>query len=152
MYDKTDLHAELAINPDQLASHRQLLQNIAWARPIDTLAKQAGARFGRNIEASVGQLKAGEPLLIEIRRKTAAVVMSPDHYQELLAVKQEFERIVRDEAGSFFSSAEEEFDQLVSTMQGRPQQAAADTLFASSGDELAARFQPGSTERTRSKE
>jgi hypothetical protein len=139
--------AERSISSEELARHRSMLQASSWAQPIQKLASFAGAVFGRKIEENVRQLRSGDPLLIEIRKKSAAVVMSTEQYEELLAIKLEFESIVRREESGFLESSENEFDQLVANMQTDAHTDSMDALFGSSSSDLASSFKPGETEK-----
>lgn len=143
----TESHTDNKAGSEQLSRHRSLLESSNWAKPIQKLTSFAGAVFGRKIEENVRQLRSGEPLLIEIRKKSAAVVMSTKQYEDLLAIKLEFENIVRKEGEAYLASSEDEFDDLVASMQASSHSDSMDNLFESTSDDLAASFKPGETEK-----
>jgi hypothetical protein len=138
--------SEFAVSPEELLRHRSLVESSSWAKPVQKLASFGGAVFGRSIEENVRQLSSGDPLLIEIRKKSAAVVMSTKQYEELLAIKTEFEDLVRKEGKVYLANSEDEFDRLLAGMQSSAHAASMDALFDASANDLATSFKPGVTE------
>ncbi len=138
--------SEFEVSPEELSRHRGLVESSSWAKPVQKLVSFGGAVFGRSIEENVRQLSSGDPLLIEIRKKSAAVVMSTKQYEELLAIKTEFEDLVRKEGKVYLASSEDEFDRLLARMQTSAHAVSMEGLFDASADDLAASFKPGETE------
>lgn len=147
MYSQSKYQSEESVRSEELSKHRSMLETISWAQPVKRLVSFGGTLFGRRIEENVNSLKTGNPLLIEIRKKSAAVVMSTKQYEELLAIKYEFDNIVKREGKAFLDKSENEFDQLIASMQTTAHADAMDTLFESTSIDLANSFKPGETEK-----
>jgi hypothetical protein len=147
MHFQSKFQLKQQISAKDLSRHRGMLETISWAQPVKRLISFGGTLFGRKIEENVNSLKTGNPLHIEVRKKSAAVVMSTKQYEELLAIKSEFENIVKREGKAFLDQSENEFDKLVASMQTTAHADAMDTLFESSSTDLANSFKPGETEK-----
>ena len=147
MHSQDKFKSKKQISSEDFSKHRSMLETISWAQPVKRLISFGGTLFGRKIEENVNSLKTGNPLHIEVRKKSAAVIMSTKQYEELLAIKSEFENIVNREGKAFLDQSENEFDQLVASMKTTAHANAMDTLFESNATDLANSFKPGETEK-----
>lgn len=115
-------------------------------RSIEALDGRSGAEFGRHIEDEARAVRLSGAMKVMIRRKEALVVMSLEHYQELLDVRAMLVELARSEGQQVLQTADHAFDQLLAQMQTREHQSGMDAVFGASAKELKASFKPGLTE------
>ena len=130
-------------------SLRSILSRTRWLGPLSQSALISGADFGRNIQKVLGEL--GEPgnpgvLAVSIRKKLKAVVITPEHYQEMLQMREKFEALVSVQAASDVEDAKGHFDMLYHRITSEPARAASEALFSVTGEDLANSYRPGGTE------
>ena len=128
---------------------RSLISQTRWMQPIETYALRNGAEFGRGIEKELKALSSADSpgvVAVALRKKMSAVVITPEHYQEMVDMRARFQELVAAQAKATVEEAQDDFDALYTRITSRESRGAADRLFSASGDELAASYQPGATE------
>lgn len=121
---------------------------VKWLSPIDSLVSTGARDFGRSIEFNLKLVTQGSVMLLKLRKRDTAVVMSVKHYEEILYFKALYEELVErakvlkmeDETGEY-----EVLYQRVSSAQSRK---AADHLFSASSADLRNTYKQGKTELT----
>jgi hypothetical protein len=143
--DLVDQSLETQGNP--LTQARAILKTVGWMSPLSKLPHMASSAFGRNIESSLtAMLKKNEVLCLQLHQKDAAVVISVDHYNEIILLKTQYEKLVNHIQEKQLMDAGREYDQLYAQLTSAKSQEAADGLFAASADDLCRTYKPGKTE------
>lgn len=143
--DLVDQSLETQGNP--LAQARAILKTVGWMSPLSNLAHMASSAFGRNIESSLTAiLKKNEVLCLQLHRKDTAVVIGLDHYNEMMLLKAQYEKLVNHIQEKQLMDAGREYDQLYAQLTSAKSQEAADSLFAASPHDLCRTYKPGKTE------
>lgn len=130
-------------------SLRGLMSRTRWMRPADTCRHMNGAEFGRNIQKelkALGEADGPGVLAVSIRRQRRAIVITPEHYEELRQIRDKFEELVAVQARTGVEDARDHFESLYSRITSDQSRAASDALFSVSGEELAGSYRPGATE------
>lgn len=130
-------------------SLRGLMSRTRWMRPADTYRRMNGAEFGRNIQKELNAL--GEDggfgvLAVSIRKQMRAIVITPEHYEEMCQMRDKFEALVAAQANSDVEDARDHFESLYLKITSEQSRTASDRLFSVSGEELASSYRPGATE------
>lgn len=127
----------------------KLLESLGWLAPLGRLTITNGSAFGRKIEKSLQELSGPRGVLsISVRNQQAAVVMSIEHYEELLKMKETCASLVQEQRRLQLEALGDEFDHLYRLMQRSEHRVATDALFNASADDLNATYRPGRTEST----
>lgn len=143
--DLVDPSLETQGNP--LVRARAILKAVGWMSPLSKLAHMASSAFGRNIESSLTEmLKKNEVLRLQLHRKDTAVVISVDHYNEMILLKGQYEKLVKHIQEKQLMDAASEYDRLYARLTSAESRTAADNLFAASADDLRRTYKPGRTE------
>ena len=128
---------------------RGLISRTRWMQPIETHALRSGAEFGRGIEKEIKALSSTDNpgvVAVAIRKKMSAVVITPEHYQEMVDMRSKFQELVAAQARATVKEAHDDFDALYTRITSRESRDAADRLFSATSDQLAASYGPGATE------
>jgi hypothetical protein len=130
-----------------LARARSILKTVGWMSPLSKIAHMASSAFGRNIESTLtDMLKTNEVLRLQLHRKDTAVVISVDHYNEMMLLKGQYEKLIRLMQEMQLTDSISEYDQLYAGLTSAKSQKAADSLFAANADDLSRTYKPGRTE------
>lgn len=130
-----------------VAQTRRLMQRLAWLAPAATLSSKGGRDFGRQIEASLAEINEGEGVLrLQLRKRDAAVVVSVDHYEEMVRMKALCALLVDQMKEQEIARASDKYEALYQRISSAASRRAADALFAATGEELRQSYQPGKTE------
>jgi len=124
-----------------------LLQRLNWLAPLRKLAVTNGSAFGRQIEQNLRDIKDQSGIIsIKLRHQPAAVVMSIEHYEELLQMKEACALLIKAQRRQELETLGNEFDRLYQLMQRPEHRVATEALFGASVDDLNATYRPGKTE------
>lgn len=130
-----------------VAQARRLMQNLSWLAPAAMLSSKGGRDFGRQIEASLAEIREGDGVLrLQIRKRDAAVVVSVDHYEEMVRMKALCAELVDRVREKEIARASEKYEALYQRITSPDSRRAADALFAATGEELRQSYTPGKTE------
>ena len=130
-----------------VAQARRLMQSLTWLAPAATLSSKGGRDFGRQIEASLAQISEGEGVLrLQIRKRDAAVVVSVDHYEEMVRMKALCAELVDQVKEKEIARAADKYEALYQRITAPASRRAADALFSVTGEELRQTYTPGKTE------
>lgn len=125
----------------------RLMQGLAWLAPAATLSSKGGRDFGRQIEASLVEIREGAGVLrLQLRNRDAAVVVSVDHYEEMVRMKALCAQLVDQLKEQDIAQASDKYDALYQRISSPASRRAADALFSVTGKELRQTYQPGKTE------
>lgn len=131
----------------EIVNSQRALRKLSWLTPPDSLKTFSGGDFGRNIEASIKTISTThKPCLINIRKRSAAVVIGVHEYEEMLNMKDLYARLLEQFTREVVAEAGDEFDQLFARIENPKSHAASDALFSAGGADLASTFKPGRTE------
>ena len=131
------------------SSLRALMSRTKWMQPVDTYKLISGADFGRNIQKELKGLgERGGPgvLAVSIRKQMKAVVITPEHYEEMRQMRDKFEALVAAQAKIEVEDARDYFDALYSCITSEQSRAPSVALFSVDGEDLARSYRPGATE------
>ncbi|HAN27265.1 MAG TPA: hypothetical protein DD808_12640 [Halieaceae bacterium] len=130
-----------------VAQARRLMQNLSWLAPAAMLSSKGGRDFGRQIEASLAEIREGDGVLrLQIRKRDAAVVVSVDHYEEMVRMKALCAELVDRVREKEIAGASDKYEALYQRITSPDSRRAADALFAATGEELRQSYTPGKTE------
>ena len=130
-----------------VAQARRLLQSLSWLAPAAMLNSKGGRDFGRQIEDSIAEINAGKGVLrLQIRRRDAAVVVSVDHYEEMVRMKALCAELVERVKEKEIAGAADKYEALYQRIASPNSRRAADALFSVTGEELRESYKPGKTE------
>lgn len=125
----------------------RLIQNLSWLSPTSSLASKGGKDFGRRIEASLTEITQGRGVMrLQLRKRDAAVVMSVDHYEEMVRMKALYAELIERVKEVEISQEADEYEELYQSIVSPQSRQAADALFSASPDELRQSYKPGKTE------
>lgn len=126
---------------------RRLIQNLGWLSPTATLVSKGGKDFGRRIEASWTEIVQGHGVMrLQLRKRDAAVVMSVDHYEEVVRMKALCAELIEQVKEKEIAEEADEYEALFRRITSPQSRKAADGLFAATPDSLRKTYQPGETE------
>lgn len=126
---------------------KSLLKRLRWLSPTSALSSAPSSNFGRNIERELLHLSEHDGvMMLKLRKRDAAVVMSVEHYEEMLQMKEACARVIEAESEAAIMRATQDFDALYSRIASPASQRAADDLFSATGKELGQTYKPGKTE------
>lgn len=130
-----------------VAQARRLLQSLSWLAPAAMLKSKGGRDFGRQIEDSIAEINEGKGVLrLQIRRRDAAVVVSVDHYEEMVRMKALCAELVDRVKEKEIAGAANKYEALYQRITSPNSRRAADALFSVTGEELRESYKPGKTE------
>lgn len=130
-----------------VAQARRLMQRLAWLTPAAALNSKGGRDFGRQIEASLAAISEGEGVLrLQLRKRDAAVVVSVDHYEEMVRMKALCAQLVDQMKEQEIARASDKYETLYQRISSPASRRAADALFSATGEELRQSYRPGKTE------
>ncbi|PLW82010.1 hypothetical protein CWI75_13065 [Kineobactrum sediminis] len=130
-----------------VAQARRLLQSLSWLAPAAMLNSKGGRDFGRQIEDSIAEINEGKGVLrLQIRRRDAAVVVSVDHYEEMVRMKALCAELVDRVKEKEIAGAAGKYEALYQRITSSTSRRAADALFSVTGEELRESYKPGKTE------
>lgn len=130
-----------------VAKARRLLQSLSWLAPAAMLNSKGGRDFGRQIEDSIAEINEGKGVLrLQIRRRDAAVVVSVDHYEEMVRMKALCAELVDRVKEKEIAGAANKYEALYQRITSPNSRRAADALFSVTGEELRESYKPGKTE------
>ena len=130
-------------------SLRGLMSRTRWMKPVHTYKLMNGADFGRNIQRelrALGEKEGPGVLTVSIRKQMKAVVITPEHYEDLRQMREKFEVLIAARATTEVEDARDHFDALFSRITSEQSRTASEALFSVSGEDLANRYGPGATE------
>ena len=128
---------------------RSLMSRTRWMRAAHTYKLMSGADFGRNIQRELNALsdRGGSGVLaVSIRRKMKAIVITPEHYEDMRQMREKFNALVAAQAEVGVVDAWDHFDTLYLRIASAQSRAASADLFSASGEDLANSYRPGATE------
>ena len=131
------------------SSLRGLMSRTGWMRSADSYIPISGAEFGRSIEKelkALGQSDGPGVLAVSIRRRMRAIVITPEHYEEMRQMRDKVQELVAAQAKTEVQDARDHFESLYSRITSEQSRAASDALFSVTGEELADSYGPGATE------
>lgn len=130
-----------------VAQARRLMQRLNWLAPAATLNSKGSRDFGRQIEASLAEISEGDGILrLKLRKRDAAVVVSVNHYEEMLRMKALCAELVERVKEKEIVRASDQYEALYRRLTSPESRRAADALFSATGEELRHSYQPGKTE------
>jgi len=145
--DAATVPARDAAKRGVVAQARRLMQSLNWLTPAATLSSKGGRDFGRQIEASLAEISEGEGVLrLQIRKRDAAVVVSVDHYEEMVRMKALCAELVDQVKEKEIARAADKYEALYQRIISPDSRQAADALFSVTGEELRHTYKPGKTE------
>lgn len=122
-------------------------KKLNWLSPVVALDCKPGTTFGRKIELSLAEINQGSGLMrLKLRNRDAAVVMSIDHYQEVLAMKSMLSELIEKAKEIEVSQGVDEYEELYLRLTSEQTREASDGLFAATPEDLRQSFKPGATE------
>lgn len=126
---------------------RRLIQHLGWLSPVADLGSKGGKEFGRRIEASWTEISQGHGVMrLQLRKRDAAVVMSVDHYEEMVRMKALCAELIEQVKEKEIAEETDEYEALYRRITSPQSRKAADGLFAATSDGLRKTYQPGETE------
>jgi hypothetical protein len=126
---------------------RNLMKSISWLSPHSSLFETTSTEFGRNIEISLNSLSQHNGVVsLRLRKRSKAVVMSIQHYEQILALKDTYERLLEIQSERTISDAIDDFDALYDRIASPESLKAADALFSANAADLREAYRPGETE------
>jgi hypothetical protein len=134
---------------DLLWHPKALLKRLNWLAPPEHLDATGGTTFGRSIETELRSLGSQHQgvLKLRLRKRDAAVVISLEHYQQLLEMKDLCRALIDAQADAVINEAASEFDALYEQLTSEASRSAADALFQASPEDLRQSYRPGGTEK-----
>ena len=144
----------LVTPPESVSDHnglvrhaRRFIQNLGWLSPIADLGSKGGKEFGRRIEASWAEIAQGRGVMrLQLRKRDAAVVMSVDHYEEVVRMKALCAELIEQVKEKEIAEETDEYEALHRRITSPQSRKAADGLFTATSDSLRKTYQPGGTE------
>lgn len=149
MISKSDVtRSDSVSNQTSLVRHaRRLIQNLAWLSPTASLASKGGKDFGRGIEASLTEINEGSGIMrLQLRKRDTAVVMSVDHYEEVVRMKALYAELIEQVKKKEIAEEADEYETLYRSVTSPQSRQAADELFSATSDSLRRTYGPGKTE------
>ena len=133
---------------DPIRQGRQLVRKLAWLLPADSLAGKGSKEFGRSIETTLTDVtnRGSGILRLQLRRRDAAVVMSIDHYEEVLRMKSLCEKLIERVTENEVANEANEYEASYRRITSPESLRAADALFAATDEDLRRTYRPGKTE------
>jgi hypothetical protein len=129
---------------------KALVMRLRWLSPTASLDDTTSTEFGRNIERQLSSLILDQKVtLLKLRRRDTAVVMSIDHYKEVLEMKETLTQLLKTESRRVISDAANDFEALYSRIISPSSSKAASELFAVNSESLRENYQPGNTETSK---
>ena len=130
---------------------RQLVRKLAWLLPAGSLAGKGSKEFGRSIETTLTDVtKRGSGILrLQLRRRDAAVVMSIDHYEEILRMKSICEELVEQAAESRVADEIDEYEASYRRITSPESLRAADALFTATAEDFRRAYKAGKAKKTK---
>jgi PHD/YefM family antitoxin component YafN of YafNO toxin-antitoxin module len=126
---------------------KSLILKLNWLSPTSSLISKGGRDFGRQIEASIKEITQKQGIMrIQLRKRDAAVVMSVDHYEEMLSMKKLYSELIERVKEKEIAHEADEFEALYRRIASPESRASADALFSASTEDLNKAYQPGKTE------
>ncbi len=139
------LHSEG--NTNLIDKAKTLIKETSWLTPVASMLTKAASNFGRDIQNSLNELDNDKsPTLLKLHRRDKAVVMSVEHYSQLLEMSKVLESMLEKERIDALSQAGNDFERMYQSMTGEKSGDAAMHLLNVSEEDLAATFQPGGPE------
>lgn len=131
-----------------LVTHaKRLMKKLGWLSPTASLVSKGGKDFGRRIEASLTEITQGRGVMrLQLRKRDAAVVMSVDHYEEVVRMKVLYAELIEQVKVKEIAEETDEYEALYRRITSPQSRKAADGLFAATSDRLRKTYQPGGTE------
>lgn len=121
---------------------------VAQARePMTQPLESLGLTEMRNLKDQLQRLKEHGVMEISMYKSQAAILMSPNHYQLMLAMTDKVSELSQRLKKYELSEASSSFDQLFANYTSKQSTDAADALFGASADDLANTYMPGATEK-----
>jgi len=130
-------------------SLRGLMSRTRWMRPVHSYELMNGSDFGRNIQKELNALgEKGGPgvLAVSIRKQMKAIVITPEHFEEMRQMREKFEMLVAAQATTGVEDARDHFETLFLRISSEQSREASESLFSVSGEDLANSYRPGVTE------
>jgi hypothetical protein len=119
---------------------------LKWLSPSSSLHSAGSRDFGRSIESSLIEISKGEVKRLKLRKRDTAVVMSIDHYDEILRMKEMYSKLIERVQEKEIAEATDAYEALYQRITSDASRNAADNLFSATEEDLRATYQPGTTE------
>ncbi len=145
----TTAEGAIATNDQGLMQQaKRLMLSLGWLSPTTSLEVKGGKDFGRRIEASLTEITQTDSVIrLQLRRRDAAVVMSVQHYEQMLKMKTLYADLVEKVKETEIHEQADEYERLYRTITSAESSKAADALFAATSDDLRTSYTPGRTEK-----
>jgi hypothetical protein len=134
-----------------ISNAKVMMNRISWLSPSPSLDQVTSSEFGRNIERALNDLSKHNGIInLVLRRKTTAVVISIQHYEQLLEMKEVYAKLIEIESERTVSDAIDDFRSLYGRITSQESAKASDLLFSAGSEELSKSYRPGATEQNSS--
>lgn len=131
-----------------ISDAKAMMNHISWLSPSSSLDQATSSEFGRNIERALNDLPKHNGIInLVLRRQTKAVVMSIQHYEQLLEMKEVYAKLIEIESERTVSEAIDDFRSLYGRITSQKSAKASDLLFSADTEELNKSYRPGATEQ-----
>jgi len=142
------LKPEISANNNGLIkSASRMIKGLFWLTPTESLTRTRSGDFGRSIETSLNHLiKEQGVIRLQLRKRDAAVVMSIDHYEEMIQMKKLYAELIEHAKDKNIKEATDQYDALYQSVTSAESRNAADSLFSANPKDLSRSYQPGRTE------
>lgn len=128
---------------------KSVIKKLQCLFPTNLLDYEPSSKFGRNIEKELNNLNEHNGvMMLRLRKQDTAVVMSVEHYETILQMKETCAQLLAAERDSIITKATDDYEALYSRITSQKTRRAADTLFSASAENLSESYQPGKTETT----
>ncbi len=126
---------------------KSVIKKLQCLFPTNLLDYEPSAKFGRNIEKELNNLNEHNGvMMLKLRKQDTAVVMSVEHYETILQMKETCAQLIAMERDSLIAKATDDYEALYSRITSQQTRKAADMLFSASAQSLSETYQPGKTE------
>tara|TARA_R110001583_G_scaffold41124_2_gene130922 strand:+ start:198 stop:635 length:438 start_codon:yes stop_codon:yes gene_type:complete len=101
----------------------------------------------RHMKTHMDLLNSKGAIQLQIHNKPAAVLVSTNHYEMMIAITNRLDEITKRLLRDDIQQAGSDFDAMFQQYTSKASRDAADSLFSASGEDLASSFEPGKTEK-----
>lgn len=138
---------EKPFNNNLAGQAQKIMRKLTWLSPAALLGSKGGRDFGRKIEASLTKIsQEHEVVRLQLHRRDAAIVMSIDHYEEIVQMKALYAELIERFKENEIAEATDEYENLYQRITSPKSRQAADMLFSSTPEKLRETYQSGKTE------
>jgi DNA anti-recombination protein RmuC len=121
---------------------------LKWIKKTNELTSKTGLELSRGIQQTIRELKDDNSvMLVKVRKRDAAVVMSVDNYNELVSLRSEISQLVKHVKRTDIECGHDEYESLYRRISSPDSTQSVDTLFIMSDADIGANHKAGATER-----